>query len=91
MPKTGNINFTVPFDMIEGLPFRAAKKTSQGNPLRWFVSVGRTSLLGGSDLVVWELWESLSFSFKLKLGRLVIVIELKPTAAALEQQATGGS
>ena len=35
-----------------------------------------------------RLWKNLSFSFKLKLGRLVIVIELKPAVAALERQVT---
>ena len=33
--------------------------------------------------------KSLSFSLKLKLGRLVIAIELKPAVAAEERQATG--
>ena len=35
--------------------------------------------------------KSLSFSFKLKLGRLVIVIELKPAATAPERQAAEGT
>jgi len=38
---------------------------------------------------MWKLLKSLSFSFKLKLGRLVIVVELKPTTAVEKWQAAG--
>jgi len=34
-------------------------------------------------------FKSLSFSFRLKFGRLVIVIELKPATAADKRQAVG--
>jgi len=38
---------------------------------------------------MWKFLASLSFSFRLKLGRLVIVIELKPGSAAIKRQAAG--
>jgi hypothetical protein len=38
-----------------------------------------------------EFWGSLSFEFRLKLGRLVIVVRLKPGSTVERRQATGGS
>ena len=49
------------------------------------------TLFKKGDTFMRKLWESLSFSFRLKLGRLEIVVRLKPaiTARAPERQAAG--
>ena len=73
--------------MFEGLRFQTRLKTSRGTALTRFRRA--STLFERGQPHMRRFWSSLSFSFKLKLGRLVIVIELKPAVAAEERQATG--